>query len=590
MKRSLRPSNVVLIIVVSASFLVSCSRNVSKLTSSRTAQLNQDSASVQSLPVVIKSLPIDTVRNPISKRISISVSDPYFNAAVNSKLDQFYKANNLQTKWLCDKGPSPLYHVVLDVLKNASQYGLDPQAYDVAGIESRTNILYQSGASEAAITDLDIHISEMYFLFTTHLTEGRIRSVANGRSVWKRNIRVLSANDVLLLVNAISPEQLAAAILELQPSDSQYIKLQQALAYYQSLEKQPSAAYPPISVKSAVKPGERNVAIPLIRKKLSLTDLKTYQVTSDSISGVSDSSYYDHVLVEAVKFFQFRHGLEPDGIIGEKTLKFMNQSFREKADVIALNMERLRWTPQGGQDYIAVNVPEYKLRVFEQQKEAFEMKVIVGASNKPTPIFSDQLEHIVFSPTWTVPVSIIREEIIPHLRADSAYYSNKNFAFFKNDVEIDPLLENWKDENINPYQYRVVQNPGSDNSLGSVKFMMPNNMSVYLHDTPNHRLFSKDYRALSHGCVRLDEPAKFAEYLLRGQKGWTPDRIVKAMNDSTPSTVLLKKHYEVRIEYRTAWVDDNGLINFREDIYGHDKVQLKQLQPKPNMATATAGM
>ncbi|HTE29834.1 MAG TPA: L,D-transpeptidase family protein, partial [Chryseolinea sp.] len=193
-------------------------------------------------------------------------------------------------------------------------------------------------------------------------------------------------------------------------------------------------------------------------------------------------------------------------------------------------------------------------------------------------------------PTWTVPVSIIREEIIPHLRTNPDYYASKNFIFYKNDVEIDPALENWNDENINPYQYRVVQNPGSDNSLGSVKFMMPNNLSVYLHDTPNHRLFTKDYRALSHGCVRLDEPAKFAEYLLRDQKGWTADRIVKAMNDSTPSTIHLKKHYQVQIEYRTAWVDENNMINFREDIYGHDKAQLRQLLPVVNTSTASAGM
>jgi murein L,D-transpeptidase YcbB/YkuD len=315
-----------------------------------------------------------------------------------------------------------------------------------------------------------------------------------------------------------------------------------------------------------------------------------YPTPFDSISNVSDSLSYDPALVEAVKSFQARHGLQSDGVIGEKTLRFMNQSFRDKAEVIALNMERIKWLPDNVTgNYISVNVPEYKLRVYDDQKQTLEMKVIVGASNKATPIFTDELEHIVFSPTWTVPTSIIKEEIIPNLRKDSLYYSKKNFLFFKNDEEIDPIAEYWSDANINPYQYRVIQNPGTDNSLGSVKFMMPNNMSVYLHDTPNHRLFLKDYRALSHGCVRLDEPAKFAEYLLRDQKGWTPERIVKAMNESSPFTIHLKKHYQVNIEYCTAWVDDNGVINFREDIYGHDKAQLKQLKPARIADTASIG-
>jgi murein L,D-transpeptidase YcbB/YkuD len=571
--------------------LGSCSRNLSRVSAHKPSAVLTDSANLQAAAVITHSVKMDTLSNPLHNRITISVADSYYMARVNTKTTELYNSSAFQTKWLHDLAPGPLYNSAIDILKNASQYGLNPYDYDVAAIEQRVQNLYKSAASSAAVADLDIHISEMYFLFTTHLTEGRIRSVANGKNVWKRDVREGSGNDVVMLMKAENGDQLLAGLNALQPGNEQYLKLQQALAYYRSLDQQNQIPLQAISVKSAVKPGELNSAVPLIRKKLALTDLKPYPVRVDSLTGIVDSLRYDQALVEGVKMFQRRHGLEPDGVIGEKTLKFMNQSFREKADVIALNMERLRWAPANyGENYIAVNVPEYKMRVFDQEKMTLEMKVIVGASNKPTPIFSEQLEHIVFSPTWTVPVSIIREEIIPHLRTNPDYYASKNFIFYKNEVEIDPALENWNDVNINPYQYRVVQNPGSDNSLGSVKFMMPNNLSVYLHDTPNHRLFTKDYRALSHGCVRLDEPAKFAEYLLRDQKGWTADRIVKAMNDSTPSTIHLKKHYQVHIEYRTAWVDENNMVNFREDIYGHDKAQLRQLQPVVNTLTASAGM
>jgi murein L,D-transpeptidase YcbB/YkuD len=396
--------------------------------------------------------------------------------------------------------------------------------------------------------------------------------------------------DVDLLLGTTNPAQFEENIQQMQPKDVQYARLQKALSHYQSLAKS-NANLPAVSVPRKIAPAESSPAVPLIRQKLSLLDLKVYPMPFDSATGTMDSLYYDPELVYGIKLFQLRHGLEPDGIIGDKTLKFLNQPFREKADVIALNMDRLRWSSANYSDnYILVNVPEYKLRVYEDHKKALEMKVIVGSAQTATPIFSDVLEHIVFSPTWNVPVSIIKGEIIPNLRANPQHYSNKNYAFYKNDIEIDPALEPWDSAALNPYQYRVVQNPGPDNSLGLVKFMMPNNMSVYLHDTPNHRLFTKDYRALSHGCVRLDEPARFAEYLLRDQKGWNAERISKAMSNLTPATIILKQHYDVHIEYRTAWVDDDGRLNMREDIYGHDRVQLAQLLPVVKVPSTLVGM
>ncbi len=295
---------------------------------------------------------------------------------------------------------------------------------------------------------------------------------------------------------------------------------------------------------------------------------------------MKDSLRYDEALVSAVKWFQLRHGLEPDGIIGAGTLKFINQSFKEKADIIALNLERMRWLPESfGDNYIRVNLPEYKMRVFEDQKFALEMKVIVGAVDTPTPVFGDTLQHIVFSPTWSVPTSIIKNEIIPRLQRDSSYYSSKNYVFYKGGVQIDPTLELW-DQDINPYSLSVVQQPGPDNSLGLVKFGMRNKMSIYLHDTPSQRLFNKSYRALSHGCVRLDEPAELAAFLLKDQRGWSEEAVQKAMHRETSTTMFIKKSYRVQLDYFTAWVDENGQVNFREDIYGHDKYQLAQLNKK----------
>lgn len=580
--------------IICLAALVSCSKSLTVTSSVSPDHSNRiDSSLVQRDPIpVARRIAIDTLVNAFESKGPLSRENQHDRKRINDKVVLYYKIKGLQTQWLFDNAPGNLYYATIDLLKNAATVGLNPRDYDVDGIEERLRSVYQPKENKTGdIVALDIHITEMYFLFTTHLMEGKVRTVGSNRYVWKRPAKESSTRDVELLAGVSNPHELLEAVKSLQPASEQYTRLQMALEQYRRLEGAAPVAFPLITINGKVKPGDRNIAVPLVRKKLSFTDLKPYAMPYDSSLESMDSLVYDETLASAVKFFQLRHGLEPDGIIGEKTLKFLNQSFHEKANIIALNMERMRWTTENSaQNYILVNIPEYKLRVYENKKVEFEMRVIVGAANKATPVFSDALEHLVFSPTWTVPVSIIKEEIIPNLRSNPAYYSAKNFSFYKNDVEIDPSLEDWNSETVNPYQYRVVQGPGRDNSLGLVKFVMPNTMSVYLHDTPNHRLFTRDYRALSHGCVRLDEPVRFAEYLLRDQKGWTPERINKAMSDSIPSTVHLKKNYEVHLEYWTAWVDEDGLVNFREDIYGHDRVQLSQLLPAEKATSTFLGM
>ena len=507
-----------------------------------------------------------------------------------SKAQQFYRKHAFQSHWLLDNQPSPFYAAAEAVLSDAGKFGLDPADYDLAGIQESVKLLYGDKATKPqALMALDRHITEMLFKYTNHLSVGKIIEPSGGRSIWKPSPRIDRGLDLELIGKAQTPEALLAAIQELQPAQEQYSKLQRALAYYRALEKNPASSPIDITKGVKIKPDDHHTIVTAVRKKLSLTDMRVYPVAYDSNLCFFDSTRYDAGLVLAVKTFQSKHGLEADGIIGERTLRFLNQSFKEKADIIALNMERLRWSREKyGDNYIQVNVPAYSLTVYENHKPALDMRVIVGAVDKPTPIFNDAMGHIVFSPTWTIPTSIIREEIIPRLKSDSSYYVNKNYAFYKDEVAIDPTTETW-DDSANPYKYRIVQQPGPDNSLGRVKFLLTNTMSVYLHDTPNHRLFTKDYRALSHGCVRLDEPARFAAYLMRDQSGWDLERIKKAMNDSIPATVRLKKRYDVYIDYITAWVDENDSINFREDIYGHDKRQLQLLFPKEKEKTKMSG-
>ena len=208
------------------------------------------------------------------------------------------------------------------------------------------------------------------------------------------------------------------------------------------------------------------------------------------------------------------------------------------------------------------------------------MRVVLGSEYTPTPVFHDTLKYIVFSPTWTVPKSIFVKEFLPKLQEDPFHFSTERFRFFKNGKEIDPGLEQWTDEGLDARGYTVVENPGDANSLGKVKFIMPNDFSIYLHDTPAERLFRREERALSHGCIRLEKPEELAAYLLRDQKKWNESRIREAMESGEPLQVDLQKPYPVYIVYRTVWVDDDDQINFREDIYGHDKRHLARLNKK----------
>jgi L,D-transpeptidase YcbB len=560
----------------------SCQKNLTQ-TDNSTGIVSQE---VQSQ--VEKFIVIDTAEYSVSNRLS-SLSDSSNYKKIQGKMSRFYRANSFKTKWMDANSPNPLYYALFDHLKNASHYGLNPETYGIDYMEHSVNALYKNkSVASKDVIDLDVRITETFFLFAIHLKEGRITDPGCRGKIWIAHNRPEDHSDVALLISAKNSIDLNDVIKRLQPSHAQYAKLQKLLVQYRSLEKSDLGQLP-VSVQTHIKAGNRHVAIPAIRKKLLLMDIKITTDESKSDMGLTDSLYYGKDLVSAVKIFQLRHGLEQDGIIGGKTLTYLNQSFKEKADLIAVNMERMRWLPGNyATQYIHVNIPEYKLRIYEQGNRTLEMDVIVGATTSATPVFSDILEHVVLSPTWTVPPSLVKAEFLPRLKRNKMYYAKrKDFTFYRNGVEIDPSTVNW-DSAINVHEYRIVQKPGTDNALGLAKFIMPNDMNIYLHDTPDHKPFSNNYRALSHGCIRLDDPAKFAAYLLREESRWDLSNIETAMSSGKPTKIVLKKQYQVHLEYNTVWADDEGNLHFRDDIYGHDKRQLQRLYPVSGTANLIA--
>jgi len=254
--------------------------------------------------------------------------------------------------------------------------------------------------------------------------------------------------------------------------------------------------------------------------------------------------------------------------------KYRKDGNQEAVEKIEMNLERWRWTPSDlGERHILVNVPTYQMQVVESDQPVLAMRVIVGAPDTPTPLFSDQMTYVVFSPYWNIPEKILREETLPRLAEDPDYLARNNMEVVGTSGElVDESTVDWSDEEATK-GLRFRQAPGPENALGLVKFIFPNHFSVYLHDTPGDSLFRKEHRTLSHGCIRVEQPVALAEYVLRDKKQWTPQRITAAMNGGQEQTVKLAEPLPVHIGYWTAWVDQDGSVTFADDPYGLDRKQ-----------------
>ncbi len=345
-------------------------------------------------------------------------------------------------------------------------------------------------------------------------------------------------------------DSLAAGTMDLaayEPLHPQYVLLRNGLRQLSALSGVP---WPEIALAAgtrSLKAGDTAAVVALIRERLrQLSDL---QLTSTS--PVVDSG-----LVVAVQSFQARHGLASDGVMGPAFLRALNVSPTVRMRTILVNMERLRWAPeQQPSNALIVNIPDFRLLVFEDDLEVMNMRIVVGADATGTVIFSSTLQTIVMSPTWTLPQSITRNEILPAIAKDPAYLRKHNMEIIGGSTEL-PVIR---------------QRPGANNALGRVKFVFPNSYSIYMHDTPAQGLFAREQRAFSHGCIRLSEPRDLAEYLLRDNNEWPPERIGRAMMSGRETSVELTNPRPVLIVYFTSWVNREGQLEFRDDVYGHDK-------------------
>jgi murein L,D-transpeptidase YcbB/YkuD len=478
--------------------------------------------------------------------------------------------------WLgSDLRPTQTATAALALLNDAAAEGLDPSAYAAPILTAKAATLGADASlpEETAAFDVSLSLSMMRYLRQFH--RGRV----NPREIGFLVSLPEDPHDYADLVReAATQSRLKEVIAKVMPPLVQYRALRSMLPKYRALALVDGVTLPRMTKAPAksIKPGGSTPApaLEILRTRLiAMGDLP------ETAAPLADPTLYDGEIVEGVKRFQLRHGFEDDGILGKATWAALSVPLSLRLRQIELAMERMRWLPHlGERAFVAVNVPMFRLFAWDKVPESgipdFEMGVIVGkALNTRTPVFLEEMTHLIFQPYWNVPKSILRSEILPILRRDLGYLTRQHMEMVDGQGDDARVVAASSDnvERLARGELRLRQRPGPKNALGQVKFMFPNDENIYLHSTPAPELFGRARRDFSHGCVRVEDPVALAVWALKDQPEWTREKIVAAMNGKPSFKVNLTKPIRVVIYYVTATVmPDTNTIHFAEDIYKQD--------------------
>jgi murein L,D-transpeptidase YcbB/YkuD len=456
-----------------------------------------------------------------------------------SMLRNFYAARNYQFAWFATDGLTEQARGLWSLYANDKDTSSNRPGKE---LKQKMDTLLQNDSLMVTKTDSSFVQTEL--ALTRQLV--RYASANPTATINKRTVYYLvpaKKMDVLQLADSILNKEKDSAQYA---SNKAYSLLKQELSVYYDLARKGGWGTIPTGGQS-LKKGAKSQFVTAIKKRLQAT--KEY-------SGTDTSNLFTDSLETAIRSYQQRNGFQPSGIVSDSLISTMNVPVEKRIEQIIVNMNRSLWMqPAADSNQIQVNIPSFMLYAYEGGNRAFEMPVIVGKEGASTVMFHGNINQIVFDPVWTLPASIVRNEILPAMKADPNYLK-KHHMEIVNDHDSLPLIR---------------QLPGKDNALGRVKFLFPNSYDIYLHDTPDKTAFSKQERALSHGCIRVADAKKLAQYLLRDQPDWTAEKISSAMSAGREQKITLKNTEPVSITYYTAWVDENGGMNFRNDVYGHDR-------------------
>jgi len=463
--------------------------------------------------------------------------------SIGRRLESFYNTRNYQFAWFSQDGLTEQARGFWNLHDYVTTYEDDSLLKDKK-LQKKMDRLIAEDELSVSASNKDYINTEL--TLTQHFIMYMLNNYEKGYVKRKEMERFIPRKKE-------DPVALADSLMNKKHKDDKYFEdvnesyngLKDQLGKYLAIAK--NGGWPQVNfVKKPLKKGTSSPEIANIKKRLMITG---------DLAGNDTSQVFNDTLVTAVKNFQARHGFSETGSVSDSLIKEMNVPVTKRIEQLLMNMDRMRWlanNPSG--NLIVVNIPEFVLHVYEGKQKAFDIDVVVGKEGHNTMMFNGDLNQVVFSPYWNVPPSIVAKEILPAIEKNPNYIAKENMEITGNDDGL-PV---------------VRQKPGAGNALGKVKFLFPNSFNIYFHDTPAKSLFEKDKRAYSHGCIRLKEPEKFANYVLRNQPEWTPEKINEAMNSGNEKYVKVKDPIPVVITYYTAWVDENGRLNFREDIYGHD--------------------
>jgi L,D-transpeptidase YcbB len=458
--------------------------------------------------------------------------------SLRNQFDAFYRERNFQYAWFDSTGLAEQALNFWNLQENYLAYSGDSSIYN-AELQNLVDSARNNNKERFSAVRRDHfewQFTAQFFRYAANAYGGDNRLDAHQLNwfIPRRKLNYAAMLDSLVINNGKN-------IPGYEPVHAQYQLLRKQLQRYDAIQKQGGWKTLDPKLKKYT-PGDSLPEIRQIKHRLFMTG----DLTNDD-----ESTKYDSALLLAVKKFQFRYGMKQDGVTGGATLAEMNRPVEFRIRQIMVNMERIRWVPaEPAGDYILVNIPSFTLYAYSDNQQQLKMNVVVGSTQNSTVIFTGKLQHVVFSPYWNIPPGILNKEVLPAIRKNKNYLASHNME--------------WNGG-------LVRQKPSATNSLGRVKFLFPNSYSIYLHDTPAKSLFNEDKRAFSHGCIRVAEPKKLASWILRNDSSYTPDKIEKAMNAGKEKYVSVKQNIQVFIGYFTAFVDSDGNMNFRDDIYGHDK-------------------
>jgi L,D-transpeptidase YcbB len=497
------------------------------------------------------SIDINTAYNDLqidSMTVAKFIEDRKLPDSISRRIISFYNARNYFYAWFASEG---LTEQALGFW-NLHNYEVDAGDTILKDKALHKKMDALVADSNLSVKQSDKSMQNIELLLTAHFIEYVLNKFPNHyvkRKEMERFIPIKKEDPIALADSLISKKHKDNKYFE--DVNEEYKRLKKELEKYLSIAKSGGWGELSNNIKQYKKDSSDEIA--MLKKRLRITG---------ELPGNDTSKVLTETLSNAVKLAQEEYGLSEDGKMSNTLIKYLNVSLKERIEQILININRMRWMPhEPSGRIILVNIPEFELHLTDGKKKVFDMNIIVGKEGHNTMMFTGKLTMIAFSPYWNVPPSIVKKELLPKMASNPDYLESQE-------------MEQIGTEDGLP---KIRQKPGEKNALGRVKFLFPNSFNIYLHDTPERHLFSMDKRAFSHGCIRIAEPQKMAEYLLSDNSDWNTEKITKAMYSGQEQIVNIKSPVTVFITYYTAWVDEDGRLNFRDDIYGNDREMAKKM-------------